>query len=266
MIEKNYRREDIEISFRKYADFSTDLINSDYGTFPNNLNQFIYFCENDSIMSFITKQLHNHPKVNFNEWFSQFTSSGSSAVGSCKFMLPVDEDEKISLLYQLLLSIHGGEIKLHQFCIIAYGSGNMDEGTYEFNEKITNKLVRELGYKLEAILNSTSNKDDVPSSRLIIINTGEGSTNQIAVGNDIKQIHIPGNDELNKLLDKLTDKIISESSIKDSEREELLTHTKTLKEQMSISNPNKSIIKTILDRIKEYAPFVGIVTSILSLL
>lgn len=54
---QKYDHKKIERSFRRFRDYSEDLLNSDYNTFSNNLNIFIDFCENDEIMRIISAQL-----------------------------------------------------------------------------------------------------------------------------------------------------------------------------------------------------------------
>ena len=47
---KIYDYKKIERSFRRFRDYSDDLLNSNSKTFPNNINIFITFCESDEIM------------------------------------------------------------------------------------------------------------------------------------------------------------------------------------------------------------------------
>ena len=186
MRELNFKTEEINEAFRKFDDYSSDLLGADARSFDNYLNIFIDFCEHDSIMSLITGQLKDNSNVNLKEWHDAFLKSGGSFIGSQRYELPLNENDRISLLYQFLLAINTKDINRGNFCIGAFGKTNFDEMIWAFNENITEKLIRNLRYKLDKIVNKIKDKKSAHASSLVIIPTGQSSINQIAIGNDIK--------------------------------------------------------------------------------
>lgn len=263
MEELNFKKEDISESFRKFNDYSNDLVGSDAGNFTNYLNIFIDFCEHDTIMSLITGQLKSNPRVDLKEWHKKFLRTGGSFIGSKHYELPLEEDDRISLLYQFLLAIQRNDIGVINFCVDAFGKTNYNEMIWDFNENITKLLVRGLGYKLDKIINKMEDRQSIPSSGLVVISTGQGSINQIAIGNDIKQTQITRDLKLNKLIDMLADKVLKEESLTVEDKEDLLVHVKTLKEQASLKQPKKAIIKPVLDHIKTFVILSDVVQKII---
>lgn len=147
---ENFDRKQVEISFRKFSDYASDVVSSNSNIFYTRLNIFIHHCESDPVMSFICNQLKNID-TNFEEWLRKGESTGGSMVGSCQFNLPVDEKARDALLYQLCLKINKNEIDLFGFCLDFFGSHGLDGMIYDFNEAIIKPMVRSIGYKLEEI-------------------------------------------------------------------------------------------------------------------
>lgn len=153
---QTYDHKKIERSFRRFRDYSEDILNSNSKTFPNNLNIFITFCETDEIMRIISAQLKSNKNVDINRWYGDFQKTGGSLIGSKKYVLPTNEENRISLLYQLLLKIHSDEIDFQKFCIDAYGKTNFNEMVWAFNDAISRPLIRDLGYRLDEIIETTN--------------------------------------------------------------------------------------------------------------
>lgn len=166
---KIYDYKKIERSFRRFSDYSDDLLNLDSKTFPNNLNIFIDFCENDEIMHIISAQLKSNKNVDIGKWYSDFQKTGGSFIGTKKYVLPTKEEDRISLLYQFLLKIHSNEINFHGFCIDAYGKTNFNEMVLAFNDAISRPLIR----AMNQLLQETEAFRPVKLDDLI--NTDEGS-------------------------------------------------------------------------------------------
>lgn len=57
-MQEKYEKNKVAISFRKFNDYASDVLNSDYSTFDSNLEIFIDHCENDEIMSIVCNQLN----------------------------------------------------------------------------------------------------------------------------------------------------------------------------------------------------------------
>ena len=243
---QTYDHKKIKHSFRRFRDYSEDLLNSNSKTFSNNLNIFIIFCENDEIMRIISAQLKSNKNVDINRWYSDFQKTGGGITGSKKYVLATNEEDRISLLYQLLLKIHSDEIGFRRFCIDAYGKTNINEMVWAFNDAISRPLIRDLGYRLDEIIGTTNSDLRVPIGKLVIINTGDRSVNTIAIGENIKQTVITQSSELDELVNKLADEILNSSEIPEEEKEDRMIDVDTIKKQLAKKNPKKDRILPIL--------------------
>lgn len=136
---------------RKFTNYATDLSNSNGHTFENALNIFLDFCESDEVMVTITKPLKENMNVDVGKWYEDFSKSGGSLIGSGRFVLPTNEDDRVSLLYQLLLKIRSGELNYHGLCLHAFGATNINEMAYSFNQAVSRPLARGLLQKVEAL-------------------------------------------------------------------------------------------------------------------
>ena len=243
---QTYDHKKIERSFRRFRDYSEDILDSNSKTFSNNLNIFITFCETDEIMRIISAQLKSNKNVDINRWYGDFQKTGGSLIGSKKYVLPTNEENRISLLYQLLLKIHSDEIDFQKFCIDAYGKTNFNEMVWAFNDAISRPLIRDLGYRLDDIIETTNNDLEVPVGKLVIIQTGDRSVNTIALGKNIKQTVISQNRELDELVNKLYNEILNSSEIPEEEKEDLMIDVDTIKKQLAKKKPRKDRILPIL--------------------
>lgn len=125
--------------------------------------------------------------------------------------------------------MHSHEIDFHRFCIDAYGKTNFDEMLWAFNDAISRPLIRDLGYRLDEIIEATNKDVRVPVEKLVIINTGDRSVNTIALGENIKQTVINQSSELDELINKLSDEVLNSSAISEEEKEDLMTDVDTIK-------------------------------------
>ncbi len=252
-MEKLFERKEILLSFRKFRDFSRDLFNSDFATFNTRLAIFIDFCESDKVMGFITSQLKRYDS---DGWMDEFKKSG----GKEGLKFPLNEDDRISLLYQILLKINTKEFDFVTFGVMAFGSRTVNELIKRFNEAITQPLVRDLNYKLDEIKEEIDASDDtqIPQERLVIITAGDISNSQIAIGTSIKQIKISRDPGLDALVNKLADTILKDSSLKEVEKADLLSDVESMKIEMQKSMPVKERIMGYLDNFVTVASLVEI--------
>jgi len=244
-----YDHKKIKRSFRRFRDYSKDLLNSNSKTFSNNLNIFIGFCENDEIMRIVSAQLKSNKNVDINRWYSDLQKTGGLVIGS-KDVLPTNEEDRISLLYQLLSKIDSDEISFLGFCIVAYGKTNIKTNVNEmalaFNDTFSRPLIRDLGYRLDEIIKTTNSDVSVPLEKLIIIKTGDKSVNTIAIGENIKQTVINQSSELDELVNKLAYEILNSSEIPKEEKGDLMIDVDTIKKQLAKKNPKKDRILPFL--------------------
>jgi len=216
-------------------------------------------------MRIISAQLKTNENVDINQWysdFSDFQKTGGSFIGSKEYLLPTNEEDRISLLYQLLLKLHSHEIDFHGFCIDAYGKTNFDEMLWAFNDAISRPLIRDLGYRLDEIIEATNKDVRVPVEKLVIINTGDRSVNTIALGENIKQTVINQSSELDELINKLSDEVLNSSAISEEEKEDLMTDVDTIKKQLAKKNPKKDRILPILRDLATFSTLASTVKAI----
>ncbi len=167
-----FNKKIIELSFRKFKDYSSDVIGSDHNTFDNRLNIFIYFCENDSVMKVITNQL-KAIDTGFDEWWESINSSGGgSMIGTKNFNLPVDEEVRNALLYEFTIEINKEEIDLKRFAIDFFGKTNFNDMIGSFNDAVFYPMVRSIGYKIEEIMDSIEkeykNMESIPEKVMFV--------------------------------------------------------------------------------------------------
>ena len=152
-METYFKRKEVEISFRKFSDYASDVINSDFHTFSTRFKIFIHLCETDPVLKIITIQL-KETDVGFQKWWENSQNTGGSMLGSKEINLPVDEDLRDALLYQLLLKFHSKEIDFMSYCLDYFGETNFDMMVHSFISAIFLPLVRSINYKLEEIAES----------------------------------------------------------------------------------------------------------------
>jgi predicted nucleotide-binding protein len=130
----------------KFNDKAEDLLRSSGRTIENAINLFLAFCESDEITKTVTGPLKQNTNVNITKWYADFSKSAGSMSGSEKFLLPTDDDDRLALLYQLLLKIRSNEVSYHD---LSFGAGNINAAASRFNEAISRPLIRGLSYRIE---------------------------------------------------------------------------------------------------------------------
>lgn len=150
-MEEKYERKKVELSFRRFNDFADDVLSSEYNTFDSYLNIFINHCENNEIMSIICSQLKYDMSI-LDKWWSENDMGGFlGQTGGKKLNLPIDENNRDALLYQICLKVNTREIDLLSFCI-RFTNCSPDEAVYFFNKIVLRPMVRSINYKLEEIM------------------------------------------------------------------------------------------------------------------
>lgn len=249
---KKFERKEILNSFRKFIDISQDLLNCNFGSFEMRLAIFVDFCENDMIMSFITKQLKGY---DYGIWKSEFDKSVTAT--KADFKLPINENDRISLLYQILLKANTKEFDIPYFCIMIFASGNsLTDCIRDFNNDITKPLIRDISYKLEEIKDDIrdSNVQQISQERLIVVNTGNIANSQVAIGIDIKQIKI-SDMNLDNFVNKLIDTIVKDNSLEHNCKQDLLSDVQSMKIEMQKNKPNN---KKIMEYLENFVTISGI--------
>lgn len=183
-MKNSFKQKEVEISFRKFKDYASDVLNSNFHTFDTRFDIFLNHCEVDPIIKIITSPL-KEMDVGFQQWFDEGQKTGGSFVGSKKFQLPVDEKMRDALLYQFLLKVKSGEISFRSYCSDFFGDSKFDTMIQSFNTAIFYPLVRSVGYKLEEISDSIETdlvaRQEVPITMLNVFND-----NKVIIGSDNK--------------------------------------------------------------------------------
>src|SRR5208282_4698692 len=139
----------VEETKATFNEKAMDLLDSNGHTIENAINIFVDFCESDKIMATITLSLKDNANVNISKWYDDFSRSVGSMIGSGKFILPTNDDDRLALLYQLLLKIKSKEIDLRGFCLDAFGARGTTQMAYQFNQAVSRPLTRGLLHKIE---------------------------------------------------------------------------------------------------------------------
>jgi hypothetical protein len=238
-------------------------------SFENRLNIFLDFCSADEIFSVVHHQLITVADVDFDQWFSEIQSTISSMAGSGNLIFPTDLEQRLSIMYQLLHYVRGGNIDYISFSVdfFALGTGKITAYVRAFNEAITTPLVRELGYRLEDMLNSLpeNTSSTVPPSMIQIIHKAQNVIQQTATGTNIAQtVNFSVNSEIEELFEKL--KVTVHESVASSERQECLEIVEAAKEEATSQNPKLSVLKVLFSSLPSINSVLSITVSIMRLL
>ena len=140
---------------------------------------------------------------------------------------------------------------------------------YKLNEAITRLLVRDLNYKMEEIkdgIEITNQTQEINQEHLVIINTGNISNSQLAIGMNIKQMKISKNSDLDDLINNLADLILADDSIEDSDKEDLLYDVESMKTELQKNKINKERIMGYLTNFVTFANLAQISQDIIGLI
>lgn len=158
----------VRISIRRFQDYARDVLDANPETFSTFFKIFVSHCETDPVMRVISAQLKANTNVDFKKWFGEFSESALHSAGGIGYSLPLDEEDRLALLYQFLLAIDGGQVDVLEFGVQAYGETQLDSIVSEFNRQIFSKFVRDAGYRLEELQQAVEGRERIPSEELII--------------------------------------------------------------------------------------------------
>ena len=260
----------IHRSLQRFIDFTNDLSTSDMNTFDDRLSVLINFCQNDDVFQFLSNQLLQVESVDFEKWHTQIQSTEGSMFGSGNLSFPVNIDERLSLMYQLLLKIQRGDIDFLNFTttFFAVGDSRIDSFIYAFNHAITEPLSRELGYRFEELIESfpENQRDSIPISSIQIIHNANTVIQQSANGsNNTQTATIQPDTELHNLFVELK-KEINNSSLDKKQLLESLEIAESAEELSSLSEPKVGVVKALLKSLPSLGNIASIVSTILSII
>ena len=181
-----FARPQVQRSFQKFRDQSSDLQGAVFQTWEESLRHFIDHCQNDPVMKVVMEPLRSHRNVDLSKWYEKFEENNRGMVGTNRYpySLPTNDDERTALLYQFLVAISEGHLNAFQFSRDAYGSRSKDEGVLSVNTQIVEKFVREVSYRIDELNTELGDKQQIESSTLTtIFNYGSMQTYHGAVQN-----------------------------------------------------------------------------------
>lgn len=180
----SFTRDEILRSVRRFSDYVDDLLQADHRAFPNLFKNLIAHCERDPVMSVITRPLRDseHPDTDVEAWFARFQASRGGMVGSGRYDRPDDEEIRLSLWYKFFIRLNDGSIDFDDFAVDAFGSGDIDEEIDSFNSHFFRGWARDVGYRLEGLLQR------VPQDKPV-----EGASLRVFSAENLHVTHIVGN-------------------------------------------------------------------------
>lgn len=251
-------------SIQRFKDYAADFISADMNTYDDRSALFFDFCKTDPAMSVIHAQLTTNPDVDIEKWHSDALAKMTGWAGSAPLKFPTKIDDRISLMYQLLLAIEEERLNFKDFCIQFFVTGDNSYDSYiaRLSEAVTQPLMRELEYKLDEILESLPNsgpKEPVPPATLQIIHASGPVVQQLTIGNNNTQTATLtiGNPELARLIAELKSELQKASMDKD-DREAAGQIVSSVEAELASSKPKKPVIAALIKAL----PVVGDVASI----
>lgn len=173
-----FTRNQVEMSFRKFVDYSNDVINSDYNSFNTFLGIFIHFCETDNVMNVISNQL-------------KCIKIDDAKIIPNKFRLPYNELERTAFLYQFCLKLNESESGINILPINFFGSiDRPNDQIVHFTNKMFIPMHKLIGYKIDEIkenIDSSLDKEQkIPVDYFLVFQNNTFSNSNLQVGNTDK--------------------------------------------------------------------------------
>jgi hypothetical protein len=236
-------------SIVKFHDYGNDLVRSETGTLKDRLNHFLDFCQKDVVFSYIYDQLRLIGKnIKFEEWWESKDSRSS-------LVFPTDEDQRIFIMFCLLNVVRDSNDCVN-FLVGFSNRFKLSYSTYidqlirAFHDTITAPLVRDLGYKLDDMLDNLpdDNKVRVEPSIFQIFHGTVISQNAFG-DNNSQTANIDNSSELGLLFDKLEQLI--KKDIPNHDQEDYLALIDSSK-TAALTEKNQSKSKSLLNTLKRF--------------
>jgi hypothetical protein len=146
-------------------------------------------------MQVVVDPLLKSSRVDLKKWLKKFNATGGSMMGSKRYSLPLDPEERIALIYQLLLAFSSGKTSAHQFGIDAFGGDGPDEVFEAINSQLVERFVADISEKLDDVESKIGDREQVSSASLTIFNYGTYQNfsgdvqGVVAVNSTVSKIH-----------------------------------------------------------------------------
>ncbi len=221
-------------------------------------------------MCVVIQPLRTRPDIDIEKWYEE-------SVAERRYALPTDEDERLSLFYQLLERINDGKFQLLDFCFYALGAvHDFDDNFYRMNEQFVRKFARDVGYRLEERLEEIGDDEDVPATAINVF--GEGASSIHVAGDVIGAAIGPGatvtardivlfSDAVRSLDPPLKDtlirarEVVEKQNLSPPDKRDLLDELQKLVDALREAEPEATRLRRYWGRIKDIAPPVAQVLS-----
>jgi hypothetical protein len=177
MSQEKFSRREVERSFRKFNDIVNDLIHANFRTWGNVFTHLITHCENDPVMQVITGPLKTNKNVDAEEWYKEALNSVGGMIGSGRYELPYDDEDRTALLYQFFLMFEENKVDFMAFCLGMYGTSRYQDAVDTFNRELTEKFTREISYRLDEIRDDLGDQQEVPREAMMVFHHHDYSLN-----------------------------------------------------------------------------------------
>lgn len=172
-----FPRREVHRSFRKFDDLVNDVMSSKFQTWGDAMTRLVTHCESDPVMQVVTTPLKTDPRVDARKWWNDAIASVRGMVGSGRYTLPADDDERTALLYQVLLLLVNENVDFTKFCISVYGHTNYQDMVDTFNREIVYKFTREVSYRLNEVSEDTAEQSEISRDAIVVFHHHDYSTN-----------------------------------------------------------------------------------------
>jgi hypothetical protein len=264
---KELQATQVRKSIRTFKDYSGDLLASDSSTFADRVQVLMHFCRTDSVFSAIHRQLVDNPNVDGSDWLQKHANPYAARLNGLIF--PVDADERISLMYQLLAAAEENPDVLISRLPFWYQRTDRSVTGYihAFAEGVMAPLFRELDYRLEEIETKLPVDDtQTLDYRILQVITNSGSfTQQIAQGRAINQNVGVNNEALQNLFSQLRAKMDESPTLSASQRSEAKKLIEAAEDEVKSSAPRKSVVKRLLSGLPTAIDAAKLVLQIISM-
>lgn len=252
--------EHLQPTSRLFKQYAGDFLESTRQTYTSNLNQFKYFCDNNTIIADILQPIKD-TDFNTTEWFNRVTEQQSSMVGSGNFALPIGTLEPLKVIYDLLWDDDS-----YNLCIsLIYSTmftEKYDDMIILFHENLTIKLIRYIDSKLSDKINS----HESPLKTATTYNNYIYGSANVAQGSSNVTQHLNINvSEVSNLISEFRKCISTSTELSPEEQEDALETIDLIEEETKRENPKESRIKKFIDTLPAIEGVISIGEKILEL-
>lgn len=177
MSEKMYSKREVERSFRKFSDIVSDLMAARHQTWGNSFDHLMEHCRNDQIMQNVLAPLARNKNIDAVSWYQVAMSTTGSMVGTGRYTLPYDDEERTALLYHFFVQIAEKKVDLSSFCLNMYGTSGFQDMATVLNNELVAKFTREIQYRLHEILADTAEDQEISKEAMTVFHYHDNSIN-----------------------------------------------------------------------------------------